>query len=174
VGPGLPATPTAYNVAGYAIELRAEGMYREGHPASRFSGRKGVDASHTHSLKELVRVANLETTRGAAVTQDQSLRDNREVVQQWSEQSRYQRVDSAKARELVDAICHRKRGGEMADTLLVATDFAAGLNVVQALERSRFPIKVALWLYFWEHEDWRLVLTSPQRRGHAPRQAADG
>lgn len=50
----------------------------------------------------------------------------------------------------------------MADTVLVATDFTAGLNVVQALERSNFPLKVALWLYFWEHEDWRLVLASPR------------
>ncbi len=50
----------------------------------------------------------------------------------------------------------------MADTVLVATDFAAGLSVVQALERSDFPLNVALWLYFWEHEDWRLVLASPR------------
>jgi hypothetical protein len=47
-------------------------------------------------------------------------------------------------------------------TLLVAPDFATGLEVVQALDRSSLPISVALWLYFTEHQDWRFVLASPR------------
>lgn len=50
----------------------------------------------------------------------------------------------------------------MAQALLVTIDFPAGLEVVEALERSAIPMKVALWLYFGEYEDWRLALASPQ------------
>ncbi len=100
----------AYYLAGYAIECALKARIAKGTLRHDFPERKRVDASHTHSLRELIRVANLEATRDAAVTQDQSLRDNWEVVQQWSEQSRYLRVDSAKARELVNAIGHRKHG----------------------------------------------------------------
>lgn len=45
---------------------------------------------------------------------------------------------------------------------LVATDFASGLELVSALDRSELSIRVALWLYSSEHEDWRFVLASPR------------
>lgn len=48
----------------------------------------------------------------------------------------------------------------MDQTALVAADFTAGLQLVQALDRSALPISVALWLYSPEHEDWRFVLAS--------------
>lgn len=34
--------------------------------------------------------------------------------------------------------------------------------MVEALERADLPMKVALWLYFGEYEDWRLALASPR------------
>jgi hypothetical protein len=55
-------------------------------------------------------------------------------------------------------------------TVLVAPDFATGLELVRALDRSSLPISVALWLYFTEHQDWRFVLAS--RRLDAAQPAA--
>jgi len=55
-------------------------------------------------------------------------------------------------------------------TTLVAPDFATGLELVRALDRSSLPISVALWLYFIEHQDWRFVLAS--RRLDAAQPAA--
>ena len=49
----------------------------------------------------------------------------------------------------------------MAKTLLVAVDFAAGLKVLEALDRSTLSIKVALWAYFGDYEEWRFALASP-------------
>ena len=48
----------------------------------------------------------------------------------------------------------------MDQTALVAADFAAGLELVRALDRSTLSVSVALWLYSPEHEDWRFVLAS--------------
>ena len=48
----------------------------------------------------------------------------------------------------------------MDKTALVAADFTTGLEIVQALDRSALSIRVALWLYSPEYEDWRWVLAS--------------
>ena len=50
----------------------------------------------------------------------------------------------------------------MAQALLVTIDFPAGLKVVEALERAALPMKVALWLYFDEYEEWRMAFASPR------------
>jgi hypothetical protein len=56
-------------------------------------------------------------------------------------------------------------------TALVAADFATGLKLVQALDRSPLSISVALWLYSWEHEDWRFVLASRRLDAAKPAEA---
>ncbi len=48
----------------------------------------------------------------------------------------------------------------MDKTTLAAPEFATGLELVRALDRSSLPINVALWLYFTEQQDWRFVLAS--------------
>ena len=50
----------------------------------------------------------------------------------------------------------------MDNAALVAPDFRAGLELVQALDKSGPPISVALWLYASDYEDWRFVLASRQ------------
>jgi len=56
-------------------------------------------------------------------------------------------------------------------TALVAADFTAGLELVQALDRSALSISVALWLYSLEHEDWRFVLASRRLDESEPSEA---
>jgi len=48
----------------------------------------------------------------------------------------------------------------MDKTALVGADFAAGEEVLKALDQSELKITVALWVYSSDHEDWRLLLTS--------------
>ena len=45
---------------------------------------------------------------------------------------------------------------------LVAPDFKAGLELVRALDKSRLPVSVALWLFSSDYEDWRFLLASRQ------------
>ena len=48
----------------------------------------------------------------------------------------------------------------MDKTVLVTPDFAAGLELVHALDQSGLSISVALWVYLSEYEDWRFLLSS--------------
>jgi hypothetical protein len=48
----------------------------------------------------------------------------------------------------------------MDKTLLVGVDFAAGLELLKALDRADLSISVAMWLYLAEYEDWRFLLAS--------------
>src|SRR5579871_5613148 len=79
----------AYYLGGYAIECALKAFVEKETRRHDFPDRKRVDASHTHSLRELVKIANLESARDKAVKQDLSFSDNWDVVQEWSEQSRY-------------------------------------------------------------------------------------
>jgi hypothetical protein len=45
-------------------------------------------------------------------------------------------------------------------TALVGVDFAAGLEIVQALDHAALSISVAMWVYLSDYEDWRFLLAS--------------
>jgi hypothetical protein len=62
-----------------------------------------VVASHTHNLKELTKVANLEIARLEYARSDLAFGKNWDLVQQWSEQSRYRRNSRDAAKDLVEA-----------------------------------------------------------------------
>jgi hypothetical protein len=48
----------------------------------------------------------------------------------------------------------------MDKALLVNIDLERGQEVLRALDVGELEIKVALWLYASEYEDWRLVISS--------------
>ena len=59
----------------------------------------------------------------------------------------------------------------MAKTTLVEFDVEGGERLVQALDATDFPVQVALWLYFTEAEEWRLVLASRVTDKYGPLEA---
>ena len=48
---------------------------------------------------------------------------------------------------------------------LVNLDVERGWQIVSALDQADFGIRVALWAFTSEYEDWRLVLSSPRFEG---------
>ncbi len=48
----------------------------------------------------------------------------------------------------------------MGIAVLVAADLTIGEEHVRALDKSTLSISVAMWLYAYEFEDWRFVLSS--------------
>jgi hypothetical protein len=58
------------------------------------------------------------------------------------------------------AFCASSRPLPILMLALVEASFAAGSELVQALDRSTLSISVALWLYSPDYEDWRFVLAS--------------
>jgi hypothetical protein len=75
-----------------------------------FPEKKRVDASYTHSLKELVRVANLEDLRRHLASTEPQFDENWGIVEAWSGQSRYATHPMERARQLLDAIADPNHG----------------------------------------------------------------
>jgi HEPN domain-containing protein len=100
----------AYYLAGYAIECALKACIAKATRRHEFPDKKAVDASHTHNLRDLVRVANLALTRLEAAKKNPAFQNHWDLVQGWSEHSRYRRNDAATAKALLKAIEDRKQG----------------------------------------------------------------
>ena len=105
---GLP--DGAYYLAGYAVECALKACIARETRRYEFPEKKRVDASYTHSLKELVRVAELRDELQVAANADPLFRQYWIDVQSWSEQSRYAKHSRESARELIQAIGDRSHG----------------------------------------------------------------
>ena len=75
-----------------------------------FPDKRKVESSHSHNLRELIRVAGLEDARLEQASKDPEFRKNWDVVQSWSEQSRYRRHSPESARKLLMAVGERRHG----------------------------------------------------------------
>lgn len=60
----------AYYLAGYAVECGLKACIAKGTHRFDFPDKRNVDASHTHNLRDLVRVANLEKIRDEQAKRD--------------------------------------------------------------------------------------------------------
>jgi HEPN domain-containing protein len=105
---GLP--DGAYYLAGYAVECALKACIAKETQRYEFPEKKRVDASYTHNLKELVRVAELRDELQAAEEADPLFGRYWRVVQLWSEQSRYGRHSPERSQELIEAIGDRNHG----------------------------------------------------------------
>src|SRR5437870_8170056 len=59
----------------------------------------------------------------------------------------------------------------MDKTALVSLDIERGREILDALERAKLKMAIALWVYSSEYEDWRLVLSARQFDSPDPRDA---
>lgn len=100
----------AYYLAGYSVECALKACIARTTRRYDFPEKKSVDASHTHNLKDLTKLANLELARLERATKDPVFRNNWDVVQQWSEHSRYRRHAPEIALALAEAISDREHG----------------------------------------------------------------
>jgi HEPN domain-containing protein len=105
---GLP--DGAYYLAGYAVECALEACIAKRTQLHDFPEKKLVNDSHTHNLKELLRLAELKAELDSVLDADPEMRSNLETVQDWSEATRYQRMKPEDAIALLTAI-ENQRGG---------------------------------------------------------------
>ena len=94
----------AYYLAGYAIECALKACIAKRTREHDFPDKKLANESHTHSLRELLRLADLSGALQSAIQQDAALEDRWATVTNWSEASRYQRTDAQLAASLIEAI----------------------------------------------------------------------
>jgi HEPN domain-containing protein len=96
----------AYYLAGYAVEcgLKACILAYIERTGVIFTDRKFADRCWTHSVEELVRLADLEVARGIDVSANPALGRNWLIVKDWTELSRYQVTPQNQAQQLLGAI----------------------------------------------------------------------
>jgi HEPN domain-containing protein len=100
----------AYYLAGYSVECALKACIAKGTRRYEFPDKKRVDSSYTHSLPDLVVVAGLKSVHQAYTAASVEFRDNWELVQKWSEQSRYRRNDLRAAKALMKAVADKPHG----------------------------------------------------------------
>ena len=100
----------AYYLADYAVECALKACIAKGTQRYDFPDKKRADSSHTHNLRELVRLADLEDARKEASRASEKFRIYWDIVEAWSEQSRYQRLNPESARSLLKAVGERQHG----------------------------------------------------------------
>jgi HEPN domain-containing protein len=100
----------AYYLAGYAVECALKACIAKGTQRYEFPDKKKVESSHSHNLRELIKIADLEDARIEEASKDPDFRTNWDVVQSWSEQSRYRRHRSESAQTLLEAVGDRRHG----------------------------------------------------------------
>ena len=100
----------AYYLAGYAVECALKACIAQETRRHDFPDKKKAEASHKHNLVELVKVANLDDDRRAEAKRDEAFRKNWDIVQSWSEESRYRIIQQQEALTLVEAVAQKNHG----------------------------------------------------------------
>ncbi len=91
----------AYYLAGYAVECALKATIAKTTRQYDFPDKQRVSEAHTHNLKNLLRLAELD---GELKRSSQSVQTNWDIVQQWTEASRYAFFDERQAVGMLDAV----------------------------------------------------------------------
>ena len=101
----------AYYLAGYAVELALKACVIKILKATdAFPDKDFSKNCYTHSVVKLVALARLDTPRKTAMDMDANLKANWAIVEAWSEEKRYHRIQRSEADELYTAISERDHG----------------------------------------------------------------
>ena len=101
----------AYYLAGYAIECALKACIAKRTREFDFPEKQTVNRSHTHDLRQLMDVANMEEELAVAIAKDAQFYENWKVVRRWSEASRYKiDVDDSVARLMLEAVGSEPNG----------------------------------------------------------------
>ena len=100
----------SYYLSGYCIECALKACIAKGTCRYEFPDKKTADASHTHRLDDLLRVAQLGAVLGEEVGKNRIFEANWNLVKDWSEQSRYKKHSQLEAEALLSAGGDKKFG----------------------------------------------------------------
>lgn len=100
----------AYYLAGYAVECGLKACIAKLTRPDEFPDKNFAAKCWVHDIEPLVKLAELDILRDAAMSANANLSDNWDTVRTWSETSRYERKTQAEAQALYDAITHDPDG----------------------------------------------------------------
>jgi hypothetical protein len=94
----------AYYLAGYSVECALKACIAKDTQRFEFPDKTRVNKSYVHKASELVDVANLSKLLQAARKANSKLESNWDIVNNWSEQSRYTVWSRADANAMIEAV----------------------------------------------------------------------
>jgi HEPN domain-containing protein len=100
----------AYYLAGYSVECALKACIAKATLRHDFPDKKTVDLSYTHNLRGLLGVAKLEKALVDESNRDPDFRNSWDIVQLWSEHSRYSTHQATSANKFLEAVGNRKHG----------------------------------------------------------------
>lgn len=100
----------AYYLSGYIVECGLKACIARKTQRFEFPDRKAVNASYTHNLEDLVKIAGLEQDRREEGLKDSQFEAYWTTVKDWTENSRYREFTEVQARKICDAIADKKHG----------------------------------------------------------------
>ncbi len=100
----------AYYLAGYAIECALKACIAKGIQRHDFPDKTMVLKSHSHNLKDLLGVAQLDGRLEADMLLNSRLAASWSFLVSWSERSRYEFWTRADAEAILDAISKKTDG----------------------------------------------------------------
>jgi len=100
----------AYYLAGYAVECALKACIAKRTREHDFPDKKLTSESYTHNLIELMRVSQLSQALKVAMQASSSLAYEWNIVQNWSESSRYERSGPLETQLLLEAIENQSGG----------------------------------------------------------------
>jgi len=59
----------------------------------------------------------------------------------------------------------------MDKTILVEKDIQEGKELIEALDKAGFQVQAAMWFYFTDSDEWRLLIASPLVEENGPKKA---
>jgi HEPN domain-containing protein len=94
----------AYYLAGYAIECALKSCIAKRTREHDFPDKKLVNDSHSHDLAKLLQLAELKIDLDTAMQGNAAMQSSWDVIQDWSETSRYERRNTQEAADLLQAV----------------------------------------------------------------------
>ncbi|PXF60554.1 MAG: DNA-binding protein [Candidatus Methanogaster sp.] len=100
----------SYYLCGYAVECGLKACIAKQTRLHDFPDKKVVNASYSHKLEDLVKIAALEPNMDNELKSNPDFADNWYTVKDWSEKSRYEKHTDKEARDLYSAVADEKQG----------------------------------------------------------------
>jgi HEPN domain-containing protein len=100
----------AYYLSGYVIECALKACIAKQTQRHEFPDKKTADASHTHRLEDLLKVAQLGDVHREQARANLVFEANWNLVRDWSELSRYRKHSREAAEAILSAISDKRHG----------------------------------------------------------------
>jgi len=100
----------AYYLCGYSIECGLKACIAKNTKRHSFPERDVKDSCYTHNFKELLKTAGLENIHKDSLKKDKKFDINWTLVKDWTEESRYNKIDVKKAKTFYDAVADEHNG----------------------------------------------------------------